>query len=352
MALLDPKDMNAAALPITDQGSQANLQTSALQVEALTVVLDKSDGSEVPVIEDVSFALRPGEVMGLVGESGCGKSVTAQAIMGVLPRDMRIKSGRVLLGGNDITALDKKAFNQVRGRDIAMIFQDPMTSLNPLITVGRQIAETLIVHKMATRAEANDSALELLRLVRIPSPEIRLREYPHRLSGGMRQRIMIAMALACEPSVIVADEPTTALDVTIQRQVLDLLEELQERLNVAVIMITHDFGIIREFAHSVSVMYAGKVVEQAAREALFRAPRHPYTQGLIAAMPHFDRVVEPGPRKTLVEIPGSVPALGKRGPGCHFQPRCPIATETCLSGQPPLDGLADDHAVACFHRRA
>lgn len=322
---------------------------AVLEVQDLSVMLVAGNGSEIPVIEDVSFSLKAGEVMGLVGESGCGKSVTAQAIMGVLPNSMYVKSGRILLNGTDLVALTKRQLNAIRGKDIAMVFQDPMSSLNPLVPIGKQIAEALIVHRTCSRSEARQRALDLLKLVRIPSPEQRLSEYPHRLSGGMRQRVMIAMSLACEPKVIVADEPTTALDVTIQRQILDLLRDLQQRLGVGVIMITHDFGVIREFAENVTVMYAGRIVEQSRSVALFETPVHPYTCGLLAAMPTFDRSAL-SDRPRLVEIEGTVPALGKRPMGCNFEPRCCFATDACHGRNPNLAPIEDGHLVACVNR--
>ena len=322
---------------------------TALRIEDLTVSLNRPDGTRVPVVEGVSLSLSRGEVMGLVGESGCGKSVTAQAVMGVLSGNMQITGGRIWLGDKEMTAMPERALRQLRGRDIAMIFQDPMSSLNPLITIGKQIAETLIIHGIANRRTARARALDLLKLVRIPSPEARMDEFPHRLSGGMRQRVMIAIALACDPAVLIADEPTTALDVTIQRQILSLLGELQDKLGVAVLMITHDFGVVREFADSVTVMYAGKVVEQAASDRLFADPRHPYSRKLLAAMPHFSREVTDADRARLVEIPGIVPSIGQRPAGCNFNPRCDRATELCGTREPVTEPCGPSHTVACFH---
>jgi peptide/nickel transport system ATP-binding protein/oligopeptide transport system ATP-binding protein len=230
-----------------------------------------------------------------------------------------------------------------------MVFQDPTSSLNPLLTIGSQIAESLIIHRLTSRKQARARALELLRLVRIPSPEIRMSEYPHRLSGGMRQRVMIAIALACNPSVIIADEPTTALDVTIQREILNLLRDLQRRLGIAMLMITHDFGVVKEFADNVTVMYAGKVVEQAACASLFESPVHPYTVNLLAATPHFDRSTDGGARKRMVEIPGIVPPLGQRPVGCNFCPRCEIKSERCVTDEPALMTVIPGHNLACFN---
>ena len=320
-----------------------------LSVKDLTVSITRADGTTAPVIEGVSFDLAPAEVMGLVGESGCGKSVTASAIMGVLPPSMKITGGTIHLGKQEMTALPERRLRELRGREIAMVFQDPMSSLNPLIPVGRQIAETLIIHG-TSRREAKARALELLKLVRIPSPELRMAEYPHRMSGGMRQRVMIAVALACNPKVLICDEPTTALDVTIQRQILNLLQDLQRDLGIAVLMITHDFGVVREFAHQVTVMYAGRVVEQARCESLFSHPAHPYSQKLLAAMPHFSRE-ELGPRRVkLVEIPGFVPPIGQRPAGCTFAPRCAVASEVCRQTAPPLEAWRQSHLAACYHK--
>ncbi|WJR76807.1 ABC transporter ATP-binding protein [Bradyrhizobium sp. NP1] len=323
----------------------------ALRVEDMTVTLKTRTGTDLQVVEGVSLAVRPGEVMGLVGESGCGKSVTAQAIMGVLQGSMKIASGRIWLGEQELTALPDRKRREIRGRDIAMVFQDPMSSLNPLMTIGSQIAESLIIHQLASRKEARSRALELLRLVRISSPEIRMSEYPHRLSGGMRQRVMIAIALACKPKVIIADEPTTALDVTIQRDILNLLRDLQQELGLSVLMITHDFGVVKEFADNVTVMYAGKVVERAACADLFDHPIHPYTTRLLAATPRFDRSVDGDVRKRMVEIPGIVPPLGMLPAGCNFHPRCDLKSERCLADKPLLLPVGSTHNVACFNAR-
>jgi len=299
-------------------------------------------GRFVPAVIDVSFSVRAGETLGLVGESGSGKSLTAFSIMRLLPPSGRIDAGRLMYRGRDLRGLNEREMQEIRGGEIALIFQEPMTALNPVFTIGSQIEETLLVHKRATRRTARTKALELLDAVSIPEPGRRLREYPHQLSGGLRQRALIAMSLACDPSLVIADEPTTALDVTIQAQILDLLRELQRRMGLALILITHDLGVVAEMAERVAVMYAGRIVEEAPVKSLFADPKHPYTQGLMASMPGG----APGSR--LHAIQGTVPPLGQLPPGCAFAPRCPSRFEPC-SAAPPADTTLDGaRRVKCY----
>ena len=296
-------------------------------------------------VDGVSFDLEAGQTLGLVGESGCGKSVTALSILGLVPSPPgRVHGGQILFEGRDLLGLSEVEMCRVRGGDVAMVFQDPMTSLNPVLTCGYQICEAILLHQPVSPQEARQRAVEALRSVSMPAPEQRLDEYPHQLSGGMRQRVMIAMALACNPEVLVADEPTTALDVTIQAQILDLLESLQADLGMAVLLITHDLGIVAEAAHRVAVMYAGQIVEEAGTEALFAQPRHPYTQGLM-------RCVVPvgtGPRRRLETIPGTVPDAADLPQGCRFHPRCPLADAVCRRDAPGLAEVEAGHRVNCW----
>ena len=305
----------------------------------------------VKAVDGISFCVEAGETLALVGESGCGKTVTALSLMRLVPDPPgRIVEGRVKLAGADLLSLNEQAMRRRRGKDISMVFQEPMTSLNPVMTIGRQIAEALLLHEELTRSAAGDKAIEMLRLVRIPDPAQRAKEYPHQLSGGMRQRAMIAMALACNPKVLIADEPTTALDVTIQAQILDLIVELQRKLGTAVVLITHDLGVVAETAHRVIVMYAGRKIEEAAVEALFAHPLHPYTRGLMASIPGLSPM--PGEthqsRGRLQEIPGMVPALTDLPPGCAFAPRCPFAVERCRNEYPPYQEKRPGHWAACW----
>jgi peptide/nickel transport system ATP-binding protein len=300
-------------------------------------------------VDGVSFSIRTGETLALVGESGCGKSVTAFSILRLVADPPgRIVGGEIRFEGRDLLTLDAGAMRALRGDRIAMIFQEPMTSLNPVFTIGDQIAEAVRLHRPVSRRQALARAVELLGLVRIPDAGRRAAEYPHRLSGGMRQRAMIAMALACEPALLIADEPTTALDVTIQAQILDLIDELKARLGMAVLLITHDLGVVAQHSQRVAVMYAGRVVEQAATSDLFARPRHPYTRGLLASIPR------PGGdgATRLTEIPGLVPALTDMPPGCAFLPRCPIASGRCEAARPPLVGADAERRVACFEASA
>ena len=303
-------------------------------------------------VDDVSFSLGRGETLAVVGESGCGKSMTALSIMRLVPDPPgRIVGGRITLDGRDLLQLDEAAMRRVRGNELSMIFQEPMTSLNPVLSIGEQISEAIRLHQDLAKSAARDKAVEMLRLVRIPEPAQRAREYPHQLSGGMRQRAMIAMALACNPKVLIADEPTTALDVTIQAQILELMQDLQRELGTALILITHDLGIVAETAQRVIVMYAGRKVEEADVEALFELPLHPYTRGLMASIPRLPsmrgKAAEVGAR--LTEIPGMVPALTNLPSGCIFAPRCELADRRCAAEYPPYEEKRPGHWTACWH---
>ena len=317
-----------------------------LDVDGLTVAFATADRRRVQVVEAVSFRVAPGESVGLVGESGCGKSVTAMTLMRLLASPPAfIEAGRVRLDGTDLLALPEREMRAVRGDRIGMIFQEPMTSLNPVFTVAFQIAETLRVHRGLSDREARERARELLERVGIGAAERRLAQYPHELSGGLRQRVMIAMALACEPALLIADEPTTALDVTIQAQILKLLVRLRRELDMAVLMITHDLGVVAQTCERVEVMYAGRIVERAPTRVLFRHPRHPYTHGLLASTPKLG-----GRGRKLPTIPGRVPQPGERGPGCYFAERCPRALDRCRVEIPALEPLDEpDHAAACWN---
>jgi peptide/nickel transport system ATP-binding protein len=312
-------------------------------------------GGILKAVDGMSFVLKPHETLAIVGESGCGKSMTALSLMRLVPDPPgRIVGGSVKLDGTDLITLDEPAMRRVRGKDISMIFQEPMTSLNPVMTVGAQIAETLLLHEDLSRRQALQRAVDILRLVRIPEAEQRLKEYPHQLSGGMRQRVMIAMALACNPKVLIADEPTTALDVTIQAQILDIILELQRKLGTAVILITHDLGVVAETAQRVIVMYAGKKVEEAPVEELFARPLHPYTHGLMASIPRLE-LMRGGTAETkrrLQEIPGIVPSLVHLPAGCAFAPRCPFADDLCRREAPAYVEKRPGHWAACWHSDA
>ncbi|WP_439577666.1 ABC transporter ATP-binding protein [Elioraea sp.] len=311
-----------------------------LEVRDLAVTFATDEGM-VRAVDGVSFALAAGRRLAIVGESGCGKSVTALAIMRLLAENARAE-GSVRLEGEEVLAAAEARMRQLRGGRIAMIFQEPMTSLNPAFTVGDQIVEAIREHSDVSPSQARDQAIAWLARVRIPAPERRFDEYPHRLSGGMRQRVMIAMAMACRPSVLIADEPTTALDVTIQAQILDLMRELSEETGTAIVLITHDLGVVAELAHDVLVMYAGRVAEQASVQALFRTPQHPYTVGLMGAVPRLDEQVA-----RLATIEGTVPSPRAWPPGCRFAPRCPFAIERCRTEVPPLSEVAPQHVAAC-----
>jgi peptide/nickel transport system ATP-binding protein len=323
---------------------------AALEVTGLQTYFYTRDGI-VRAVEDVSFHVDRGETLAIVGESGCGKSMTALSIMRLIPDPPgRIVGGRIVLDGQDLMELSEAEMRDVRGNDISMIFQEPMTSLNPVMRIGKQISEALILHQGMTKAQALARSVEMLELVKIPEPERRVKEFPHQLSGGMRQRVMIAMALACNPKVLIADEPTTALDVTIQAQILDLIVKLQEDLETGVILITHDLGVVAETANRVIVMYAGRKVEEADVNTLFANPRHPYTRGLLASVPSLAIVSgqDEAPQERLEEIPGIVPALHSLPEGCAFAPRCPAATDACRQARPEFEEKRSGHWAACF----
>jgi peptide/nickel transport system ATP-binding protein len=305
----------------------------------------------VKAVDGISLSLDRGETLGVVGESGCGKSVTALSIMRLVPQSSgRIVSGSIRFDGTELLALPPAAMRAIRGNRISMIFQEPMTSLNPVMTVGRQIAETVALHQNLPRRAALDRAIEMLALVKIPETRRRASEYPHQLSGGMRQRVMIAIAMACTPAILIADEPTTALDVTIQAQILDLMLEMKERTGAAVMLITHDLGVIAETAQRVVVMYAGRKVEEAPVKALFAQPRHPYTRGLMTSIPRLTRGLAGPVRSTrLTEIPGMVPSLIDMAEGCPFAARCAYASEQCRVAFPPEVEAAPGHFVACWN---
>ncbi len=312
-----------------------------LSVSHLTTVFDTA-GGPVAAVDDVSFEIRAGETLGLVGESGSGKSVTALSIMRLVQPPGRIARGRLLFAGRDLLTLDEPSMREVRGAEISLIFQEPMTALNPVFRVGDQIAEALLVHQRASRREAKAKAIELLRAVQIPNPESRVTDYPHQLSGGMRQRVMIAIALACQPSLVIADEPTTALDVTIQAQILELLRDMKAAFNLALLLITHDLGVVAEVADRVAVMYAGRIVETGPVRAMLRDPQHPYTRGLLASIPGG----RPGERLRAIE--GSVPMLGALPPGCAFNPRCPDRFDLCTTAPPPDCEVGPGQTVKCY----
>ena len=318
-----------------------------LQVETLRVEFNTRDGV-ARVIDDLDISLNSGEILGIVGESGCGKSMTALSIMGLVPTPPgRIASGTIRLAGENLVQASEQRLRQVRGNEISMIFQEPMTSLNPVFSIGDQIAETVMLHENRRKQDAWDWAVEMLEAVGIPDAEQRAYEYPHQMSGGMRQRVMIAMALACQPKVLIADEPTTALDVTVQAQIFDLLKELRERTGAAIILITHDMGAIAEMTERVVVMYAGRKVEDGPVDEILAAPRHPYTLGLIACVPHLSLEIA-SERPLLVEIPGIVPSLTQIGKGCPFAPRCNQVMDKCLQDMPPRLEVSTQHSVACW----
>ena len=303
----------------------------------------------VRAVDGVSFHVTPGETLAIVGESGCGKSVTALSVLRLIPSPPgRIVSGSIRFAGRDLLGLSEAEMRQVRGNEISMIFQEPMTSLNPVLTIGRQIAETLSLHQGLSRNVALARAVDMLRLVHIPEPERRATEYAHQLSGGMRQRVMIAMALACNPKLLIADEPTTALDVTIQAQILDLMRELKQKIDAAIVLITHDLGVVAEMAQRVVVMYAGSKAEEAPVGPLFRRPLHPYTKGLLNSVPRLGATLA-GERAPLAEIPGTVPSLREMIPGCPFEARCTFATDLCRRELPQFEEKEPGHFAACFH---
>jgi oligopeptide/dipeptide ABC transporter ATP-binding protein len=322
-----------------------------LEVEDLRTEF-RTPAGPVRAVDGVSFTVRGGETLCIVGESGCGKSVTSLSILRLVPDPPgRIVGGRVRFGGRDLLALPESEMERIRGNEISMIFQEPMTSLNPLHTVGRQVSEAIALHAGLSRREARAKAVEMLRGVSIPDPERRASAYPHQLSGGMRQRVMIAMALSCTPKVLIADEPTTALDVTIQAQILDLIRDQQRRLGTAVVLITHDMGVVAETADRVVVMYAGRKVEEAGAADLFERAAHPYTRGLLGSIPHLDDAARSrgARRPRLNEIKGTVPSLARLPPGCSFAPRCAFADDRCREASPPIAPHRPGHLVACWH---
>ena len=314
-----------------------------LQVQDVHVSF-KTFGGEVKAVRGVTFDLYKGETLAIVGESGCGKSVTSQSIMGLIPEHSgRVHNGSIIFNGRDLSKLSDKEMRSIRGLEISMIFQDPMTALNPTLTIGTQLCEGIMHHKGISKQAARLKALEMLKLVGIPSPETRLKQYPHEFSGGMRQRIVIAMALICEPKVLIADEPTTALDVTIQAQILDLFKEIQQKTGVSIILITHDLGVVASVADRVAVMYGGKIVEEGDRRDIFYRPQHPYTQGLLNSVPRLDAV-----NKELVPIPGTPPDLFSPPAGCAFVARCPTAMVVCEKMYPLRSSLNEQHHADCW----
>lgn len=320
-----------------------------LNVENLRVTLQTRDGV-APVIDNLSFQLGAGESIGVVGESGCGKSMTALAIMGLLPEKVgKVESGSIQFDGEELTTADDGRLRAIRGNDISMIFQEPMTSLNPVYTVGEQIAEVLRRHQALSKSAAWSKAVELMDAVRIPNPKSRVHDYPFQMSGGQRQRVMIAIALACEPKILIADEPTTALDVTVQAQIFDLLRDLRRETGTAIIMITHDMGAVAEMSDRIIVMYAGRKVEEGTVEAVVESPRHPYTQGLISCVPHITSSMETE-RHDLLEIPGIVPSLRDFGKNqCLFAARCHKSSDKCLAERPASTEFGDSHNADCWH---
>jgi peptide/nickel transport system ATP-binding protein len=312
-----------------------------LAVAGLTTVFDV-DGRDVPAVDDVSFKVHQGETLALVGESGSGKSLTALSILRLVPPPGRIRAGTLWFRGRDLLTLSEREMRHVRGADIGFIFQEPSTALNPVFTVGDQVAEALVVHDLASGRAARTRAVELLEAVRLPDPQRRARDYPHQLSGGQRQRVMIAVALACKPALLIADEPTTALDVTIQAEILDLLRDMKRAFDLSLLLITHDLGIVAQTADRVAVMYAGRIVETAPVAAIFRGPKHPYTRGLLGSIPGG------APGAKLVAVEGVVPPLGALPPGCAFAPRCPDRVDRCSLAPPPTYELGPQQAVRCY----
>ena len=320
-----------------------------LEVRDLQTTFELSDRRSVRAVDGVSFDVRPGETLAIVGESGSGKSVTSLSIMGLLPKDIgRITGGSIRLAGREIVGLTDAQMREIRGKEIGMIFQEPMTSLNPVHTVGQQIAEMVIRHERRSQSAARARAIEMLELVGIPEPRRRVDSYPHEMSGGMRQRAMIAMALACEPRILIADEPTTALDVTIQAQMLELMDDLQQKLGMAIVFITHDLGVVAEIADRVVVMYAAQVVETAPVEEIFNTPRMPYTAGLMGSIPRLGASLR---KERLKAIPGTVPALTRLPTGCRFHPRCGFATAACATAEPALEAAGGGHMIRCARWR-
>ncbi|PKR77179.1 peptide ABC transporter ATP-binding protein [Halalkalibacillus sediminis] len=313
-----------------------------LQVNNLTTSFRTADGL-LPAVRDVSFHVNKGETLCIVGESGCGKSITSLSMMQLLPNNGEISQGEILFNGQDLTKLSQVEMRQIRGNDISMIFQEPMTALNPVFNVGFQLREPLRIHKKMSKKQAHNQGIKLLNQVGIPSPEKRMHQYPHELSGGMRQRVMIAIALACSPQLLIADEPTTALDVTIQSQILDLIDDLKKEFNMGVVLITHDMGVVAEVADRVMVMYAGEKIEEADAYSIFNHPQHPYTKGLLKSVPNVD-----DKEHNLEPIPGQLPSLKDRSDACPFVDRCEFAMEKCAIHSPPTFNPGVDHSVRCW----
>ncbi|MGM0837292.1 MAG: ABC transporter ATP-binding protein [Bacillota bacterium] len=313
-----------------------------LEVKNIVTEFRTADGL-VPAVRDVSFSLQKGETLCIVGESGCGKSITSLSVIGLLPNNGMITNGEILYEGEKINQLSPEKMRQLRGTKISMIFQEPMTALNPVLTIGFQLREPLMLHQKLSKSEATKQGIELLKQVGIPYPEKRMNQYPHELSGGMRQRVMIAIALSCNPGLLIADEPTTALDVTIQAQILDLINDLKEKYNMGVMMITHDMGVVAEVADRVMVMYAGKKVEEGTVKEIFDSPKHPYTQGLLKSVPNVD-----DPEFELEPIKGSLPSLTEEIVGCRFHPRCAYAMDICRTSEPSLVNVSNSHHVNCW----
>jgi peptide/nickel transport system ATP-binding protein len=324
------------------------MSATLLGVHNLSIRFQTDDGP-VQAVDDVSFSVQPREILAVVGESGCGKSVTALAVMGLLPPAAQVTGGSIELDGVELTALSPAEKRDVRGKDISMVFQEPMTSLNPVLRVGRQISEVVRRHEGVSRQAARARATELLRLVGIPDADRRIDDYPHQMSGGMRQRVMIAIGLACNPKLLIADEPTTALDVTIQAGILDLMRDVRDEFDTAIVMITHDLGVVAEMADRAVVMYAGRKVEESGTDSLFRDPQHPYTMGLLGAVPRPGSSAAGGERRRLTEIKGRVPVLAAPADHCAFAPRCSRADDRSRSEVPQLHEVVPGHRVACFH---
>ncbi|TYS89262.1 ABC transporter ATP-binding protein [Rossellomorea aquimaris] len=318
------------------------MTTDLLSVKNLVTAFRTADG-DVSAVRGVSFSIKKGETLCVVGESGCGKSITSLSVMGLLPSNGFIKDGSIDFKGLNLTQISSEELRKIRGKDISMIFQEPMTALNPVLTIGYQLREPLILHHKLNKSNAHKQGIELLKQVGIPYPEKRMKQYPHELSGGMRQRVMIAISLACHPQLLIADEPTTALDVTIQAQILDLIQDLKDKLGMGVMMITHDMGVVAEVADRVMVMYAGEKVEEGSVESIFENPQHPYTKGLLNSVPNLDE-----PDFELEAIPGSLPNINEEINGCRFHPRCPYAMEKCVVQAPDDFELHGDHRVKCW----
>ncbi|MBH0164322.1 ABC transporter ATP-binding protein [Fictibacillus sp. 7GRE50] len=318
------------------------MKETVLEVKDLVTTFKSADGP-LPAVRGASFSVKKGETLCIVGESGCGKSITALSIMGLLPSNGRITDGSISFNNKNLASMSPKEMQKLRGNDVSMIFQEPMTALNPVFTVGFQIREPLMIHQKLSKKQAHARGVELLKMVGIPSPAERMNQFPHELSGGMRQRVMIAIALSCNPSLLIADEPTTALDVTIQAQIIDLLNDLKEQLDMSMIMITHDMGVVAEIADRVIVMYAGEIIEEGRVEEIFDNPQHPYTKGLLASVPNVD-----DPEFDLKPIAGSMPMLNEQIPGCRFHPRCPYAFNKCMEQSPSTFHVTDIQSVRCW----